>query len=33
MQATIDCITGRKTVMRYILKPFIKASETAMTER
>jgi adhesin transport system membrane fusion protein len=33
MQATLDFITGQKTVMKYILKPFIKASKTAMTER
>lgn len=33
MQATLDFITGRKTVMKYILKPFIRASQTAMTER
>lgn len=33
MQATIDLVTGQKTVMSYIMKPFIKASKTAMTER
>jgi adhesin transport system membrane fusion protein len=33
MQATLDFITGKKTVMKYILKPFIKASQMAMTER
>jgi adhesin transport system membrane fusion protein len=33
MQATLDFITGQKTVMKYILKPFIKASKMAMTER
>lgn len=33
MQATVDVITGEKTVMNYLLKPFIKASQTAMRER
>lgn len=33
MQATVDIITGRKTVMQYLLKPFIKASQTALRER
>ncbi len=33
MQATVDIITGEKTVMTYLLKPFIKASETALRER
>ncbi len=33
MQATVDLVTGEKTVMTYILKPFIKASQTALTER
>jgi len=33
MQATVDVITGEKTVMQYLLKPFIKASQTAMRER
>ena len=33
MQATVDIITGEKTVMTYLLKPFLKASQTAMRER
>jgi membrane fusion protein, adhesin transport system len=33
MQATIDIITGKKTVMQYLLKPFIKASHLALRER
>ncbi len=33
MTAEVDIITGHKTVMDYMLKPFIKASRSAMTER
>jgi adhesin transport system membrane fusion protein len=33
MQATVDIVTGSKTVMNYLMKPFIKASETALRER
>lgn len=33
MQATVDIVTGEKTVMTYLLKPFVKASQTALTER
>lgn len=33
MQATVDIITGEKTVMNYLLKPFVKASQTALRER
>ena len=33
MQATVDIVTGEKTVMRYIMKPFVKASQTALRER
>ena len=33
MQATVDIVTGKKTVMNYLLKPFVKASETALRER
>lgn len=33
MQATVDIITGEKTVMNYLMKPFIKASQTALRER
>ncbi len=32
-QATVDIITGEKTIMEYLLKPFIKASQTALRER
>lgn len=33
MTATADIITGDKTVMDYILKPFRKAAQNALTER
>jgi len=33
MQATVDIVTGDKSVMQYLLKPFIKASQTALRER
>jgi len=33
MTATADILTGRKTVLDYLLKPIIKAREHAMTER
>jgi adhesin transport system membrane fusion protein len=33
MQATVDIVTGKKTIMTYLLKPFIKASQTALRER
>ncbi len=33
MQATVDVVTGKRTVMQYLLKPFINASKTALTER
>jgi len=33
MQATIDIVTGEKTVLKYLLKPFAKAAQTALTER
>lgn len=33
MQATVDIITGEKTVMTYLMKPFVKASQTALRER
>jgi hypothetical protein len=29
----VDILTGRKTVLQYILKPFLRARETAMRER
>jgi len=33
MVANVDIITGKKTVMDYLLKPIIKARQSAMTER
>lgn len=33
MTAEVDIITGRKTVWDYLMKPFIKASRSALTER
>lgn len=33
MVATVDVLTGKKTVMEYLLKPINKARERAMTER
>jgi adhesin transport system membrane fusion protein len=33
MQATVDIVTGEKTVLNYLIKPFAKAAQTAMTER
>lgn len=33
MVANVDIITGKKTVMDYILKPIIKARQNALTER
>ncbi len=33
MVASVDILTGHKTVMEYILKPFIKTIDTAMRER
>lgn len=33
MVATVDILTGHKTVMQYILKPFIKTLDSAMHER
>lgn len=33
MTATVDLLTGKKTVMKYILKPVIKAQQRALTER
>ena len=33
MTATVDILTGNKTVMDYILKPFRKAAQQALTER
>ena len=33
MTATVDLLTGKKTVMQYILKPVLKAQQRALTER
>ncbi len=33
MQATTDIVTGDKTVMNYLMKPFAKAAQTALQER
>ncbi len=33
MVATVDIITGQKTVLNYLLKPIIKARQLALTER
>jgi len=33
MTAEVDIITGRKSVLAYLVKPFVKASHTALTER
>ncbi|MBL4743218.1 MAG: HlyD family type I secretion periplasmic adaptor subunit [Cycloclasticus sp.] len=33
MTATVDILTGKKTVLDYLLKPILKARETALRER
>ena len=33
MVASVDILTGEKTIMQYLLKPFIKTLDNAMTER
>lgn len=33
MSATVDILTGQKTVLEYLLKPIIKAKQNAMRER
>jgi len=33
MIAEVDILTGKKTVMDYLLKPILKAKDTAMRER
>lgn len=33
MSATVDIMTGEKTVLQYLLKPIIKAKQSAMRER
>jgi len=33
MVASVDILTGKKTVMQYLLKPFVKTLDNAMNER
>jgi adhesin transport system membrane fusion protein len=33
MTAEVDIITGERTILEYLLKPFIKASQNALRER
>lgn len=33
MTASVDILTGKKSIMDYLLKPFVKASKTALRER
>ncbi|NJM92475.1 MAG: HlyD family efflux transporter periplasmic adaptor subunit [Rhodospirillaceae bacterium] len=33
MTATVDILTGKKTVLMYLLKPILKARDTALSER
>jgi len=33
MTADVDILTGKKTVLDYLLKPILKARETALRER
>lgn len=33
MQATVDIKTGRRTVLQYLLKPILRAKQTALRER
>ncbi|KTD56725.1 secretion system protein D [Legionella santicrucis] len=33
MQASVDILTGKKTVMQYLLKPILKAKQTGLRER
>ncbi len=33
MQATVDILTGEKTILQYLLKPFLKAKQGALRER
>ena len=33
MVANVDIVTGKKTVMDYILKPILKAKQGALRER
>jgi adhesin transport system membrane fusion protein len=33
MQAQVDVLTGKKTVLQYLLKPVVSARENALRER
>jgi adhesin transport system membrane fusion protein len=33
MTATVDIVTGQRTILQYLLKPILKATDRAMTER
>lgn len=33
MTASVDVMTGKKTVLEYILKPILRAQQSALTER
>jgi adhesin transport system membrane fusion protein len=33
MTANVDILTGKKTIMDYLLKPIFKAKERALTEK
>ena len=33
MVATVDILTGEKTVMEYLLKPFVKTMSSSLNER
>ena len=33
MQASVDILTGKKTVLEYLLKPVLRAREFALRER
>ena len=33
MVATVDILTGKKTILSYLLKPVLKAKQTALRER
>jgi len=33
MQATVDIKTGRRTILQYVLKPILRAKQSALRER
>ncbi len=33
MQAQVDIITGKKSILDYILKPILKSTQNALSER